>query len=168
MTELTKWKDALVLQKDHRLGAIAAGFEWMIRFNKIKDVNFETFQDDFNLQVNGEGKNDLLFTAEAVKKIYPHISIKCQSFSTGKEKVAFIKELVSKNVPSMLSLTLSSKSNVSHEMPVTFYDENYVRLVWRVGDTKNPDMLRIAYDDILIRHRDWAGGKEIAWLEPLS
>jgi len=166
VAELIEWQKALVVQKDQRSGAIAAGYEWMIRHNRIKDVNFETFQEDFNLEAKGEDKNNFHSTAEAVKQSYPQIRIKCQSFSDGKEKVEFIKELVGRNVPSMLSLALSSKKNISHEMPVTFYDDNYIRLVWRVGDTKQPDMLRIGYDDVVVRHHQWGGGKEIAWLEP--
>ena len=169
MVELIEWQKSLVVQKDPRQGSIAAGFEWMIKFNNITGVNLETFQNDFNLKA-GEGGNNFQTVSEAVKEKYPHINIKHQSFKHDKamDKVKLVKKLVSENVPSMLSLTLSSKKSISHEMPVTFYDENYIRFVWRVGDKNNPDMLRIGYDDILIRHRDWDGGKEVAWLEPLS
>ena len=169
MVELTEWRKSLVVQKDSRHGSIAAGFEWMIRFNKVKGVNLETFQDDFNLKA-GAGENNFQTISEAVKEKYAHINIKHQNFKQDQamDKVKFVKKLVSENIPSMLSLTLSSKKSITHEMPITSYDDNYMRFVWRVGDKNNPDLLRVGYDDILIRHRDWDEGKAIAWLEPLA
>ncbi|KKK62001.1 hypothetical protein LCGC14_3008690, partial [marine sediment metagenome] len=125
MVELIEWQKALVIQKDHRFGAIVAGYEWMIRHNKIKDISFETFQDDFNLQAKDKGKNDFDPIANAVSKKYPNVRVKFKNFKDGREKVEFVKELISKNVPCMLSLALTSKKNISHEMPITFYDENY-------------------------------------------
>jgi len=165
MKELINWQEALVVQKDSRNGAIPAGYEWMAKFNQIDGIDFDKFQEDFNLKAKGEGENKFETVAEAVAKKYPQLKIKCKSFPSGQEKVAFIRALLERNIPCMLSFSLSSKQAVTHEMPVTSCDRLYMRLVWRVEEGKTPDMLRAALDDIIYRHNNWDGGKEIAWLE---
>jgi len=164
MPELKNWQEALVVQKDSMFGAIPAGYEWMGRFNKIEGVNFDTFQDDFNLKAKGEGENNFDAIAQAVENKYPQMKIKRKSFVEGLEKVDFIRKLIEKNIPCMVSLSLSRKQVVIHEMPVFLCDDIYLRLVWRVEEGKKPDILRIEHDDTIHRHNNWGGGKDIAWL----
>ena len=168
MSELTEWQKALVVQKDRKLGAIPAGFEWMIKLNGIEGVDFETFQDSFNLQSKGDVQNTFGSVAEAVEGDYSHIKIKHKDFYNCREKLDLIKDLIDRNVPCMMKFAISSKNNTAHEMPVVIYDENYMRFVWQVVDAKKPDMLRVAYNDIIDRHYEWEEAREVAWLDPIS
>lgn len=166
MAELNEWQKALVVQKDGKLGAIVAGYEWMIRFNKVNSVDFDSFQDDFNLHAKGEGQNTFGSIAKAVEKKYPHISIQHKSIHYAREKIQFVKDLIDQNIPCMMKFAISYKENVAHEMPVVIYDERYMRFVWQVLDINNPNMLRVEYPDIGNRHIEWPEAREVAWLQP--
>ena len=166
MSELTEWQKSIVVQKDRRLGAIPAGFEWMIRFNNVDNINLDTFQDDFNLNAKGEGENSFKSIAEAVEQSYPRIKFKYKIFSDAREKIQFIKDLIDRNIPCMMKFSISYKNNVAHEMPAVIYDDLYMRFIWQVIETEKPNMLRVEYIGLANRHNKWGEGREVAWLEP--
>ncbi len=165
MAELINWKEAVVIQKNIRTGAIPAGFEFMIRFLKIKNVNLDTFQDDFDFKAKGEAENNFETIAQAIEKKYPQIKIRTKNFAKGAEKVDFITNLIEKNIPSMLSLTLSSKKSLCHEMPVIYIDYFKMRLIWRVNQIEEPDLFKVENQEVIDRHNNWLGGKDLAWVE---
>lgn len=165
--ELNNWKEALSVQKDQRFGAIPSGFEWMIRFNKIENINYETFQDDFNLKVKNEAENNFSNVADAVEKKYPQIKINIKTFDEGVKKIEFMQDLLENNIPCMMSLRISRKTNICHEMLLINSDDFYTRFIWRVIDSKNPDIFRIENLEIIDRNNNWVGGKEVAWIDPI-
>jgi hypothetical protein len=124
MPELVGWEQIQVRQKDPKFGCIPAGYEWMIRFAGIKEVNLDTFQDDFNLQLSRVANNNFKTIADAIKKKYPLIDIKHKNFQNGSEKVKCIDELMKKQIPCLISLPLPiSPSKISaHIMPVVKID----------------------------------------------
>ena len=80
MPELRNWKDVLVIQRDPELGCIPTSYEWMLRVSKVRGVNLENFQEEFNLQAQGKADNNFNSIADAVEEKYPHIKIKRKSF----------------------------------------------------------------------------------------
>jgi hypothetical protein len=75
MTELSHWKNIVVPQR-YETGCIPTSYEWMIRYLNIKNVNLDTFQEDFDLQRRGEGDNSFVPIADKVVQKYSQVSVK--------------------------------------------------------------------------------------------
>lgn len=176
MPELFAWTKTLVIQRDVEHGCIPAGYEWMIRYAEIGDVALETFQEDFNLARKGQGQNDFGAIAAAVHEAYPHVKIVCKSFAQGhgSEKVESIEDLIERQIPCLISLSLQRQPQRGkcHIAPVVYVDDKTLRLIWRVykrvDETCCPEICEIERTQVIQRHdsNEWPGGDDIAWLEP--
>ena len=164
MPYLPDWDKCLIEQRDLERGCIPTGYEWMIRVAGIEDVNLETFQEDFNLEARGEGENNFDSIAEAVERRYPSVRIRRKSFETGEDKVRFIRDLVEKGVPCLLSLTLDPRGGW-HIVPVIYADDQKMELVLLVDGQGRRKICEIPLDEVIRRHNDWPGGEDVAWLD---
>ena len=157
--ELPHWKDTVVEQKHRKTGCIPTAYEWMISYLEIKSVNLDTFQDDFDLELRGEGSNSFITVAERVIKKYPQARINVRDFTDGLEKIEFIKGLLQNDIPCVMSLTIYPEGGW-HMVPVVYIDDTEMKVVW-TGDI----VCRYTLTDIINRHNNWPGGKDIAWIE---
>ena len=164
MPYLPDWDKCLIEQRDLERGCIPTGYEWMIRVAGIEDVNLETFQEDFNLEARGEGGNNFDTIAEAVEERYSHVRIQRRSFESGEDKASFIRELVEKGGPCLLSLALGPGVGW-HIMPVIYADGQKMELVWSFDEESGVKICKIPLDEVIRRHNDWQGGKDVAWLK---
>jgi len=160
MTELKNWKNLTVFQRDTELGCIPAGFEWLIRYNGITGGFLDTFQEELNLQRKGLGVNTFETVSNAIMHKYPFIKIVNKSFEKGEEKIDFIEGLINKNIPCLMSLALTPQGGW-HIMSVTGVDKD--NLILKNGDSE----LRFTKPDVIYRHNNWPGGKDIAWIESI-
>ena len=84
----------------------------LLRAAQITDVNFDSFQDDFDLDKDkdsdaGDGyKNHFVSVGTAVATKYPTVTFKCDSFGTGAEKVAFIDQQIQQQRLVLVSLNM--------------------------------------------------------------
>ena len=163
MTELPNWNKYLVMQCDPELGCIPTGIEWMLRTVEFPGIDFAKFQDEFNLQANGRGANDFVSIANAVQAKYPNVKIEHREFAIGEEKVAFVRYLLEKGIPCLLSLALQP-SGRWHIMPIIYIDDRVMKTIWSVGSDGKPVIHKYSLADIVNRHNRWAGGKDVAWL----
>ncbi|MGA2768658.1 MAG: hypothetical protein ABSF24_10145 [Candidatus Bathyarchaeia archaeon] len=159
MVELPNWEKIVVPQR-HGTGCVPTGYEWMLRYLGTKGVNFDTFQEDFDLQYSGEGKNNFQDVARKVKTTYPDVNISIKSFDIGKEKLEFIATLVSNAVPCLLSVAKTPVGGDWHIVPVVSIDDTSVKVIWTGNQTT-----MFAKTEIIHRHDNWPGGKDIAWIE---
>jgi hypothetical protein len=164
MPELPNWNKAFVVQRDQILGCIPTGYEWMLRVVDLPEIDFERFQDEFNLQAIGIDENNFDSIAQAVQTKYPAVKIAHKDFQNGIEKGEFIKWLVEKGIPCLLSLALRPNGGW-HIMPIIYIDDRVLRTIWSVEANGKVNLCEFTTDDIINRHTNWAGGKDVAWLD---
>lgn len=154
--------EVAIKQREH-LGCIPTGYEWMIRFAKIENVNLTNFQEEFNLQERGLGDNSFKPIGDAIQKKYPQIKIKTESFDDGQEKIEFIKSLIEKQNPCLISMPAFCNADFQgyHIMPITGFDDDMKNFY-----SYNP-IDEISYDKILGLHSNYSGGHDISWI-PLN
>ncbi len=160
MVELSQWQGIIVPQR-HETGCIPTGYEWMIKYLGIKGVNLKTFQEDFDLKFRCEGDNSFVPVAARVKGRYPHVDIKIKDFSNGEEKVAFMKQLIKDDIPCVMSI--AKPSGDWHIVPVVSIDDTKVKVIW-VANTFGNQVCEYPIAEIVFRHNNWCGGKDIAWI----
>jgi hypothetical protein len=134
----------------------------MIRYLGINGINLDTFQEDFDLQLRGEGDNSFVPIADRIKERYSRINIKVKDFSNGNEKVAFLKQLIKNDIPCAISIAKADGG--WHIAPIVAIDDNIIKVIWVVNTTGNQPRDFII-SDVVFRHNNWGGGKDIAWVE---
>lgn len=152
--ELNCYKKIQIKQIDP-CSCVAAGYEWLIRYAEYRNVDFDSFQDKFNL--HKERKNTFLDVSRRIMDKYKNIEIKTKDhFKNGKEKLEFIKNKIKEGIPCLIS-----KLNLGnyHIMPVVAFndDESLIRL-------DNYGKYEImAYDEIIKLH-DSNHCCDISWI----
>lgn len=164
MPSIKGWQHGAVVQRDHDLGCIPTGIEWMIRVSGVEGVSLKDFQEKYNLQRRGIAPNSFDTIAEAVNHDYPQIHIQFRTFILGEEKVPFIFNLLENGTPSILSLALSPKGGW-HIMPVIEFKNGIFYLLNKVTQAGIIEICEIDKYDLIRRHDEWPGGNDVAWLE---
>lgn len=155
--------DEIAIKQREHLGCIPTGYEWMIRFTKIGDVDLTNFQEEFNLQERGLVDNSFGPIGDAIQKKYPQIKIEIKDFVDGREKIEFIKDLIVKQNPCLISIP--SGRGGYHIMPVLGFDDN--RQVFYFYDPAMTNSKKEAfYTTILDMHNNNSGGHDISWIPP--
>jgi len=159
MAQLSNWSKTVVPQR-HESGCIPTGYEWLIRYLKIQGVNLEAFQEDFDL-----GQDNSFDSVSAkIRRVYPKINIKVQSFTKGIDKVNRIKSLLEEQKPCLISLALGN-SQGWHIMPVVKIDETSIQLIHHL-DAEGHCTWSFTIAEIVWRHNYLQGGNDISWIEP--
>jgi hypothetical protein len=87
MSAFPNWQQYIVKQQRPATGCIPTAYELILRADNREGVNFETFQDEFDLDKDlrpGEQpRNNFESVAEAVQKKYPGIHFKHIGFPKG-------------------------------------------------------------------------------------
>jgi hypothetical protein len=158
MAQLLNWSKTVVPQR-HESGCIPTGYEWLIRYLKIQGVNLETFQEDFDLRQD----NSLDSVSEKIRRVYPTINIKVQSFTRGLDKVKCIKSLLEEQKPCLISLALGNGQGW-HIMPVVSIDETIIVLIHH-ADANGHYTWSFSVAEIVWRHDYLQGGNDISWID---
>jgi len=164
MSSLIDWEKHLIIQRDEELGCIPTGYEWLIRMSDDERVDFTNFQEEFNLQRQGIEENNFQTIGDAVSSIYSFLSFHRIIFTTGQEKVAFITEKLSNNIPLLVSITLEERGTW-HIMPVVAITSQEMKMVWNVNAKSKVRLYSLPITDVIYRHDNWPGGNDVAWLE---
>jgi len=165
MSIFPNWRQFIVQQKRPDTGCIPWSFDIILRAAKISNINLGTFQDDFDLQAKGTGNNDFSSVAAAVKNQYPHVSFVIQKFAQGdgQKKVQSIEGRLSKQLPTLVSLTLTPTGSW-HIMPVVDATTSELILLHSVDAKGDPNLCNISKSEFVRRHDQWPGGDDIAYL----
>ncbi len=159
MVQLSNWTKTIVPQR-HETGCIPTGYEWLIRYLNIQGVNLETFQEDFDLGQD----NSFNSVSAKIRSAYPSINIKVESFTKGIDKVNHIKSLLEEQKPCLISLALGNGQGW-HIMPVVSIDETTIQLIHH-ADTDGHYTWNFSIAQIIWRHDNLQGGKDLTWIEP--
>lgn len=136
MSVFPNWKKYIVSQRNPKTGCIPWIYEILLRAENVKNVNFETFQGDFdldkNLEFGQESRNHFSTVSDIVKKRYPHIEFVRREFLKGQgfEKVRFIENFLKQQRLIAISLTKNHNGGW-HIMPVVDIDEYHFYLLNR-------------------------------------
>jgi hypothetical protein len=173
MVELSYWNNVIVPQR-HRTGCIQTGYEWIIRYLGIQGVQLDTFQEDFDLERSHEGSNNFVSVANRVRSKYPHLDIHIQSFSQGIEKIRAMKRLLERDIPCLMSLALAEVERTQegpriihrgwHIMPVIYIDDEKMKVI-HSADQNGNQIWQLPVAEVVWRHDNLIGGKDIAWFE---
>ena len=162
LVELSHWKDVKVLQKEDS-GCIPTGYEWMIRYQGIECVDFDKFQEEFDLKdLNGFGS-----VADKVEAKYSHVHICNKGFSNGIGKISFVREKIGKDIPCLLAL-INQQNGKFHAVPVVYIDDIKIKVIWKAVKENEQIINQIyefSFEDIISWHNACKGGRDIAWLE---
>jgi hypothetical protein len=167
MAELSHWKDVIVVQRNLQTGCIPTGYEWMIKYLGIEKVDFCGFQDEFDFlrRVTNSFetiKNGIGF--QGIEGRYPHIMIKIKNdFANGLEKVSYIRGLIEKDIPCLISIAPTPQGRW-HCPVVVYVDDIKMRVIWSANETGN-QVCEFTTRDIASRHDNWCSGKDSSWIE---
>ena len=172
MSAFPDWQKYAVKQKRNETGCIPTGYEMILRAADCKNVNFETFQDEFdldkNLRLGERPQNNFESVADAVKTKYPDIQFKHIGFEKGEgqKKLAAVEKMISQKLPVLISLALAPFGGRGwHIMPVVDSNEGSLTLLWVVDDKLGPQTKTITKTDFVRVHESCEGGNDIAFLE---
>ena len=166
MSAFPDWKKFAVHQRRDGTGCIPTGFEMLLRAAGAKNINFATFQDDFDLdQHGGTPQNHFVSVGDAIKKKYPKVEFTCEVFPKGKgaEKLAKVEEMIQKKMRVLISLALTPAGGW-HIMPVVDLDLDSFTLLHHVDNVGLPQTQTVTKSDFVLRHDKWNGGEEISYL----
>jgi hypothetical protein len=170
MSAFPEWEKFAVHQKKPKSGCIPTGYEMLLRAAKVETINFDTFQDEFDLDKDRKPeeipKNDFESVANEIRKKYPAIIFKRIIFVNGEEKLRFIEDCLSKHQLVLFSLSLVPFGHPGwHIMPIVDADEEYLFLLNWVDEDGKPDVKRIRKFDLVYIHDNFPGGNDVAYLE---
>ena len=127
----------------------------------MKGIEYDTFQDDFDLGA----ANHFSPVADAITKRYPHVTVQCREFTTGKEKLALVEDCLSRKEITIVSLANTADGRGGwHIMPIVDADETRLYLFNYMDADGNIDVTPIDKTEFVKRHDEWERGKEIAFL----
>jgi hypothetical protein len=173
MSTIPDWEKFIVPQKRPNSGCIPTGFEILLRAAGIEGINYETFQDEFDLDKDRkpqeQPKNDFDSVSLAVQKKYPNVNFKRISFPKGKgeEKLNFVEEQITKHRLILVSIALLPIFNVLgwHIMPVVDIDKDNLTLLYSVETNGRKQILKLKRLDFISIHNNFDGGDDVAFLE---
>lgn len=174
MVELSHWQDVIVPQRNDT-GCIPTGYEWIIRYLNIEGVNLETFQEDFDLDLERRSppyENSFESVRNRIMRRYPQINVRIESFQHGVNKVRAMIRLVERDTPCLLSLALHGLRTLDnrlierawHIMPVVLIDDQRMNVIHHANERGN-QVLELRTTQVIWRHNNIEGGKDISWIE---
>lgn len=166
------WKKYAVCQKRPESGCIPTGYEMLLRAAEVETIDFDSFQDEFDLDKNikqGEiPKNNFVSVANMIRIKYPFVLINIRTFPSGEEKLKFIEDCLSNHRLVLISLSLTPfRHSGWHIMPVVDADQENLLLLNGVDENGKPDLKNIRKVDIVYIHNNFPGGNDVAYLESL-
>jgi hypothetical protein len=116
--------------------------------------------------------NSFVPIADKIRSRYPFVDIHIESFDDGLKKIKAVKNLLERNVPCLISLSLSGFKteegqvikNKWHIMPVVCIDDRRITMIHR-GTDKGNESFPLLITTIVSRHNELEGGKDISWIE---
>jgi hypothetical protein len=153
-------------------GCIPTGYEMILRAAGAQGIDFNSFQDDFDLDKDlppdAPHGNHFGSVADAVKATYPSVVFAHRSFAKGEggKKLAFIEQQVTAGRLVLISLALVPFGLGGwHIMPVVDAEDDKLVLLWSVTVGGQATLMTLPKAELLRIHDNFPGGDEVAFLE---
>jgi len=144
---LKDYADICVVQSDLERGCIPAGIEWILRYLKIPGVNFKGFQERHNLELQGTGRNNFYTVRTHVEHEVPDIRFIDRPFASGQDKIEFVKGLIEKSTPCLISIP-NPLTGRYHIVPVVEIDDENMIVLWMNEGTVEEQKKNVRLDTI--------------------
>lgn len=172
MSIFPDWEKYCVHQRNALTGCIPTGYEMLLRAANVTGIDFNTFQEEFDLDLNrpagSEFKNNFGSVASKIKDRYPQVEFRQESFPTGAEKLAFIEERLAAGNPILASLPAFDQFGRHigwHIMPIVDATSDSLCLLRFVHADGKKETEWVAKSRIVELHDTVPGGKEVAFLD---
>ena len=176
MSAFPNWQRYVVEQRRPATGCIPTGYEVILRAANCTGINFDTFQDDFDLdkglKPGQQPQNNFETVAQAIQAKYPDIHFKHVGFQKGEgqKKLALVDKLIGQRLPVLVSLSRRLLSHPYggggwHIMPVVDASSDDLTLLWCLDGNKAPHTIALKKADFVAIHEKCEGGDDIAYLE---
>ena len=160
MPLLNNYHEVLVIQRQLQTGCVSSAIEWMLRYLKISGIDFNGFQERYDLIYQKKGNNNFSILSSLIKQDYPKVNLICRSFGLGREKLDFIKSLIGEETPVLISV---SEPPNWHIMPIVEMNDYEIISLSMIGDTVEAQKRKYMISDIESRHNNLSGGKDILY-----
>jgi hypothetical protein len=174
---VNKWSEFIAPQRRPKTGFIPSAYESILRVAGIENINYATFQDDFDLDKNKlpllPNKNNLSSVGIAITKKYPQIKLKRSIFprGEGKQKLELIERIISKKRFVLITMNMWSTTGQDKCQPqlVVDMDENNLYFLSIVVGTK-PMVYKVTYSSSVQKnkliqiHDIYDGGHDVVYL----
>jgi hypothetical protein len=146
----------------------------LLRAAGAQGVDFQTFQDDFDLdkdrQPGVDPRNNFTSVAGAIRQRYPHIQIRIEDFpkGAGAEKLACVEEKLNNQQLILIALNmepLAGRPVGWHIMPVVDMDEDNLVLVYVIHLDGRPELIQLPKAAFIAIHENFPGGGDVAYLD---
>lgn len=164
------WDKFAVHQRRPRSGCIPTGYEMLLRAAGATDIDFASFQDDFDLdkdlEPGGCPRNNFESVAAQIRTKYPRVSFRHTAFNTGAEKLAFLEDRLANRQPVLVSIALQPFGGQGwHIMPVVDASNHHLVLLKAVSSCGTPETCAVLKAEFARIHDQCDGGKDVAYLE---
>lgn len=173
MSAFPNWKKYACTQRRLETGCIPTSYKMMLRAAGAKEIDFDSFQDDFDLDkdianTGAVPQNNFDSVAEAVRKKYPDVYFKKEPFAKGDgaKKLARVEELIAKGRPVLVSIANAPTGGLGwHIAPIVDSNADELILLDYI-DAQGKTYLRpLKKADFVHYHDNYHGGDELAMLE---
>jgi len=163
-------KSHFVEQRFCKTGCIPTCYEILLRAVGASGINFDTFQDEFDLDKDRQAPpyaNNFETVAAKVRDRYSAVDFQIRSFADnhGRDKLDFITQHFSDGRPILVSLNMSEFGGPGkcHIMPLLDMSADRLQLFYGM-DQGTAKAMPIKTSDLVRIHDTYPGGREIAWL----
>ena len=157
MPKLNNYEETLVVQRNPITGCIPSAIEWMIRHKETEAP--DDFQEKYDLEANGKGKNTFETVSSAVQKEFSDLNFEFLEFDNGKDKLEHIEKRISEQTPCLISIT-QSPTGGWHTVPVVEIDSGSVFVLWMDTYDIVKQIRRYPRLNLEMMHDKWKGGKD--------
>jgi hypothetical protein len=172
MAMFEDWQKYVVTQKHPNSGCIPTGYEFLIKAAGVTGVNFDTFQEEFDLDKDrkeGEPfRNNFYSVKELITQKYPYIQIAIKPFPMGEgaAKLIALEGILSQERSVLVSLFLLPIYNINgyHIMPVVGTTDSSLILLDYTSPNGELRLMELGKRKLVEIHDNFPGGDEIAYL----
>ena len=173
MSAFPNWQEYVVIQRRPQSGCIPTGYEMLLRAAGVQGVDFNTFQDEFDLDKNRQDddlpRNNFESVADAVNQRYPTIHFKVTVFpkTAGTDKLRFVESNITHQRLVLISLNMLPVLHHPgwHIMPVVDMDEENLLLVYGALAVNQIRLLKLPKTEFVRIHQQFDGGNDVAYLD---
>ncbi len=171
MSVFPEWEKYAVPQRRQLSGCIPTGYEMLLRAAKVPDIDFDSFQDEFDLDKgrlpHEVPQNDFESVAHRVNQKYPQIHFTRMAFprGSGNDKLKFIEDCISRKQPILISLAMMPLGiNGYHIMPVVDSTESRLVLLYYMNEDGVKTIMNLPKSELVRLHDAYDGGNDVAYL----
>lgn len=164
----SNWKNHLVHQRDAEHGCIPTCYEFLLRAYGFKNIDFTSFQEEFNLhRKNPLKQNNFTSIAAEIEAKHPFVKFSHEIFGKeeGLKKISRIEKILTNNQYVAVSLHNAPFNRNGYHIYICIEADNEkLTLLEYVPLNGDAIITRISKSAIVAIHEKFPGGDDIAYI----